>query len=127
MKNVTKIALLLTVVFALGACCASSETKASKYEDRFPAAGGSYSKADYAKSDKACSVDADCVKVAKGCCQCDGYDAVNKDAAKEINAVISEKCAKAVCTMQMCWNDITPVCENKVCTAKAAENQFRLK
>lgn len=71
-----------------------------------------------AKADKKCQADSDCAAVQKGCCMCAGYEAVNAKAAEKINAVRAEECAAAACTMEMCYVEIIPVCQNNVCTGK---------
>ena len=71
-----------------------------------------------AAADKACSVDADCVAVKKGCCECAGYEAVNAKAAEKVQKVWEKECQMAPCTREMCYVQIDPVCENNVCTGK---------
>lgn len=63
-----------------------------------------------------CKVDADCTSVKKGCCLCNGYAPVNKEAAAALKPMWEKECAMAACTLQMCYVEIDPVCQNNVCT-----------
>ena len=65
---------------------------------------------------KACTVDADCVAVAKGCCECDGQEAVNKKYEVSLSKQREKACGVGPCTLQMCYTDIEVACVNKVCT-----------
>lgn len=69
-------------------------------------------------ADKACTTDADCVPVKKGCCECAGYEAVNAQAAEKVQKVWEKECTNAPCTREMCYVQIDPVCENNVCVGK---------
>ena len=42
------------------------------------------------KADKACTADADCVAVQKGCCMCDGYQAVSQKGAETVKAAFDK-------------------------------------
>ena len=69
-------------------------------------------------ADKTCQTDADCVSVKKGCCECAGYEAVNVKAAEKVQKVWNKECQMAPCTREMCYVQITPKCENNVCTGE---------
>lgn len=69
-------------------------------------------------ADRACTTDADCVAVKKGCCECAGYEAVNVQAAEKVQKVWEKECTNAPCTREMCYVQIDPVCENNVCVGK---------
>lgn len=69
-------------------------------------------------ADLSCQTDADCVAVQKGCCMCAGYQAVNRLAAEKVQAVWEKSCKDAPCTREMCYVQITPKCEQNVCTGK---------
>lgn len=71
------------------------------------------------KADKVCVQDADCVAVQKGCCMCDGYQAVSKAGAEKVQAVFDKACAMAPCTREMCYVQIEPKCINNVCTGES--------
>lgn len=71
------------------------------------------------KADKTCTVDADCVAVQKGCCMCDGMQAVSQQGAQSVKAAFEKACATAPCTREMCYVDITPHCVNNVCTGES--------
>lgn len=64
---------------------------------------------------KACKVDADCTSVKKGCCLCNGYEAVNKEAAAALKPMWEKECAMAACTLQMCYVEINTACQEGVC------------
>lgn len=67
---------------------------------------------------KACVTDADCVAVSKGCCLCDGQEAVNKKYEAKLAVQREKACGVGPCTLQMCYTDIDVSCVNKVCTGK---------
>lgn len=71
-----------------------------------------------AQADRSCKTDADCVAVKKGCCECAGYEAVNVKAAEKVQKVWNKECQMAPCTREMCYVQITPKCENNVCTGE---------
>ena len=62
-----------------------------------------------------CKVDADCTSVKKGCCLCNGYAPVNKDAAAALKPLWEKECSMAACTLQMCYVEINTSCQNGVC------------
>ena len=125
MKKIIYAALAGFFIMGCATCkdCAQ-EAVSSAAAPVVPSAKWQKAVKEYPAADKKCSKDSDCVKIAKGCCECDGYDAVSKTSAERIKPALSEKCKTGVCTMQLCLNDITPVCENKVCTAKPAPGSF---
>lgn len=104
-----KVIVLLGCVLLVGAC--SSGMKNAPVN----ATSATYTKL-LAKADKSCQTDADCVAVKKGCCMCQGYESVNKAAAEKLQTAWEKQCASAACTMQMCYVEIDPVCQNNVCT-----------
>ena len=65
---------------------------------------------------KACETDADCVAVSKGCCLCDGQEAVNKKFQNKLDKQREKACGVGPCTLQMCYTDIDVACVNHVCT-----------
>ncbi len=65
---------------------------------------------------KACVTDADCTAIAKGCCLCDGQEAVNKKYTDKLDKQREEACGVGPCTLQMCYTDIDVACVNNVCT-----------
>lgn len=65
---------------------------------------------------KSCKTDADCVAVNKGCCPCDGQEAVNVKAVEKLQAQREDACGVVPCTLQMCYTDIEVSCVKKVCT-----------
>ena len=67
-------------------------------------------------ADKSCKTDADCTSVKKGCCMCDGNEAVNKTFAAAIQPVWEKDCAMKPCTLQMCYVEINTSCRQGVCT-----------
>lgn len=69
-------------------------------------------------ADKACQIDADCAVVSKGCCLCQGKEVVNQSAALALRPRWEKECAKAVCTLQMCYTDIETWCERGTCKSK---------
>ena len=74
------------------------------------------------KADKACTADADCVAVQKGCCMCDGYQAVSQQGAETVKAAFDKACSLAPCTREMCRVQIAPKCVNHVCTGESFRN-----
>lgn len=62
-----------------------------------------------------CKVDADCTSVKKGCCLCNGYAPVNKEAAAALQPLWEKECSMAACTLQMCYVEINTSCQNGVC------------
>ncbi len=62
-----------------------------------------------------CKVDADCTSVKRGCCLCNGYAPVNKEAAAALQPMWEKECAMAACTLQMCYVEINTSCQNGVC------------
>ncbi len=62
-----------------------------------------------------CKVDADCTSVKKGCCLCNGYAPVNKEAAAALKPLWEKECAMAACTLQMCYVEINTSCQEGVC------------
>ena len=62
-----------------------------------------------------CKVDADCTSVKKGCCLCNGYAPVNKEAAAALQPLWEKECSAAACTLQMCYVEINTSCQNGVC------------
>ena len=107
-----KKAILLIICAAALAACSSAPKRAG-----INAVPAKVTKA-IAKADKSCIVDADCAAVQKGCCMCAGYEAVNKAAAEKVQSVWNEECQMAPCTREMCYVQITPKCENNVCTGE---------
>lgn len=71
------------------------------------------------KADKACTADADCAAVQKGCCACDGLKAVSQKGAETVKAAFDKACLHAPCTREMCRVQITPKCVNNVCTGES--------
>ena len=67
---------------------------------------------------KTCQVDADCTSVNKGCCLCQGKEVVNQEAALALRSFWNKECAKAICTLQMCYTDIETWCERGTCKSK---------
>lgn len=107
-----KKTLLLIVCAAVLAACSAAPKRAA-----INAVPAKVTKA-IAKADKSCSADADCAAVQKGCCMCAGYEAVNKTAAEKVQRVWNKECQMAPCTREMCYVQITPKCENNVCTGE---------
>ena len=107
-----KKAILLIICAAALAACSSAPKRVG-----INAVPAKVTKA-IAKADKSCTVDADCAVVQKGCCMCAGYEAVNKAAAEKVQSVWNEECQMAPCTREMCYVQITPKCENNVCTGE---------
>ena len=107
-----KKAILLIICAAALAACSSAPKRVG-----INAVPAKVTKA-IAKADKSCTVDADCAAVQKGCCMCAGYEAVNKAAAEKVQSVWNEECQMAPCTREMCYVQITPNCENNVCTGE---------
>ncbi len=105
-----KVFLILAAAGLLGACAS-----AAKPQVMVNGAPSSYTQ-ELAKADKSCQTDADCVAVKKGCCMCQGYESVNKAAAQKLQQQWEKECAMAACTLQMCYVEIDPVCQNNVCT-----------
>lgn len=68
------------------------------------------------ENSKACKTDADCVAIAKGCCLCDGQEAVNKKFQADLDEQREKACGIGPCTLQMCYTDIDVACVNNVCT-----------
>ena len=64
---------------------------------------------------KTCKVDAGCTSVKRGCCLCNGYAPVNKEAAAALQPMWEKECAMAACTLQMCYVEINTSCQNGVC------------
>ena len=83
-------------------------TKAKKYTEALESAS------------KTCQVDADCTSVNKGCCLCQGREVVNQEAALALRPLWNKECAKAVCTLQMCYTQIETWCERGECKSKPA-------
>lgn len=77
-------------------------------------------------ADKSCKVDEDCTSVNKGCCMCAGKEAVNKEAAAALQGFFMKECARAACTLQMCYVDINTSCQNGTCvgTPKPMKDYF---
>lgn len=75
---------------------------------------------------KTCKIDADCTSVNKGCCMCAGKEAVNKEAAAALQPFFMKECARAACTLQMCYVDINTSCQNGMCvgTPKPYKDYF---
>lgn len=65
---------------------------------------------------KACQTDADCVAVSKGCCLCDGQEAVNKQFQMDLDKQREKACGVGPCTLQMCYTDIDVACVDNICT-----------
>lgn len=103
--------VMLLLVAGLFVCACASKPQMAGV-NTVPA---SYAKL-VAEADKSCQTDADCVAVKKGCCLCQGYESVNKEAAAKLQAKWENECAVAACTLQMCYVEINPVCKNNVCT-----------
>lgn len=66
-------------------------------------------------ADKSCKLDEDCISVNKACCMCAGKEAVNKEAAAALQPFFAKECARAACTLQMCYVDIETSCQNGMC------------
>lgn len=115
-----KLLTFLGAAVLLAACSqtvevkAPVELKAKNYKEALQSA------------DKSCKVDADCTSVNKACCMCAGREAVNKDAAAALQPFFVKECARAACTMQMCYVDIETSCQNGTCvgTPKPYKNYF---
>lgn len=107
-----KKAILLVICAAALAACSAAPKRVG-----INAVPAKVTKA-IAKADKSCTVDADCAAVQKGCCMCAGYEAVNKAAAEKVQTVWNKECQMAPCTREMCYVQITPKCENNVCTGE---------
>lgn len=105
-----KVFFLLASAVFVGACASSA--KQDLPVNGVPA---SYTQL-VSQADKTCQTDADCVAVKKGCCMCQGYESVNKAAAQQLQQEWVKACSAAACTLQMCYVEIDPVCENNVCT-----------
>lgn len=75
---------------------------------------------------KTCQVDEDCTSVNKGCCLCAGKEAVSKEAAAALEPFFVKECARAACTLQMCYVDIEVSCQRGTCvgTPKPYKNYF---
>lgn len=107
--------VFLTLFAALlGAGCMSGELKLAD-----PVAVKAYQL--QLQESKACTADADCVAVSKGCCECDGQEAVNKKYAGDLSAQREKACGVGPCTLQMCYEDIQVSCENQVCVGKKVD------
>ena len=73
---------------------------------------------------KSCKTDADCVAISKGCCPCDGQEAVNKKYVESLNKKRLNACGVGPCTLQMCYTDINVSCVNKVCAGTPKEISY---
>ena len=111
--KITIFSLVAIVLFFTG--CSTQEkgyspidVKAKKYVQALESA------------DKSCQVDADCTAVNKGCCQCQGKEVVNQAAAQALRPLWNKDCAKAICTLQMCYTQIETWCERGECKSKPA-------
>lgn len=104
-----KLMILLGAVVLLAGCAKTLELKtpvnlkAENYTQALKSA------------DKTCKVDEDCAAVNKGCCMCAGKEAVNKEAAAALQPFFVKECARAACTLQMCYVEIDTSCQKGVC------------
>lgn len=104
-----KLAGFLGSVLLLAGCAATEQgyqpinPKAKNYAEALQSAATS------------CKVDADCASVKKGCCLCNGYAPVNKDAAAALQPLWEKECSMAACTLQMCYVEINTSCQQGVC------------
>lgn len=75
---------------------------------------------------KACMTDADCTAIAKGCCLCDGQEAVNKKYEAKLSKQREKACGVGPCTLQMCYVEIDTSCQNGKCvgTPKPYKDYF---
>lgn len=107
-----KLSLFIVVcAFAAVACgCASSTAVRTRDADLV----AKYQQT--LEQSKACETDADCVAVSKGCCLCDGQEAVNKKFQNKLDKQREKACGVGPCTLQMCYTDIDVACVNHVCT-----------
>lgn len=71
-----------------------------------------------ASASKACQTDADCAAVQKGCCPCAGYEAVNAQVAPKLQKKLEKACGLAACTLEMCYEEITPKCVKNQCAGE---------
>ncbi len=108
MKKITVFTLLCAFV-GLSCGCASTaiHTKDAELVAKYQQA---------LLESKACETDADCVAIAKGCCLCDGQDAVNKKFQNKLDEQREDACGVGPCTLQMCYTDIDVACVNNICT-----------
>ena len=109
-----KKVLFLTVCAAVLAACASAPNSVG-----INAKPKSLTKA-ILKADKTCTADADCVAVQKGCCMCDGYQAVSQKGAETVKAAFEKACSLAPCAREMCRVQIVPKCFNKGCMGESS-------
>lgn len=109
-----KKAILLIICAAALAACSSAPKRVG-----INAVPAKVTKA-IAKADKSCTVDADCAAVQKGCCMCDGYQAVSQKGAETVKAAFDKACSLAPCTREMCRVQIAPKCVNNVCTGESS-------
>lgn len=106
MKKTCFFVILFCLAFAAG--CAS------------PAKQGGVDKAPQktAKtSPSACKADADCVRIMKDCCLCDGVDAVNKASYAEVEAARAKRCENKPCNRMFCWYNVDIKCVEGHCMA----------
>lgn len=71
-----------------------------------------------ASADKTCQTDSDCAAVQKGCCPCAGYEAVNARVAAKLQKKLKKACGMAACTLEMCYEEITPKCVKNQCAGE---------
>lgn len=108
-----KKGILVIFIFAAlsGAGCMSSDLELAD-----PAAVRVYQQ--QLQESKACTADSDCVAVAKGCCECDGQEAVHKKYTRDLSVQREKACGVGPCTLQLCYEDIEVSCVRQVCTGK---------
>ena len=108
-KNLILTAFIFAGLFGMG--CSSNKLQLAN-----PSAVKAYQQ--QLQESKACTVDADCVAVSKGCCECDGQEAVNKKYVEDLSVQREKACGVGPCTLQMCYEDIQVSCENQVCVGR---------
>ncbi len=106
--NKILILSLFAAVFAAG-CCPCKAKKADAVKP--------------VEAKYACKVDGDCTAAYKGCCMCEGMEAVSKTYAAEREAKRMKDCAMTPCTLQMCYVDIDTKCNAGVCEGTLREPQ----
>ncbi|MGB2579492.1 hypothetical protein AAIR98_001411 [Elusimicrobium simillimum] len=116
MKIITKIIILTAVVFTFAACKNNTTQNAAAAQERYRQT---------LAGQNTCAADSDCVKIAAGCCQCDGYAAINKKHFAALTQKKNAMCDGAMCTMQYCFNDVTVSCQNKKCVATPVKTQIQ--
>lgn len=67
------------------------------------------------EASRSCKTHQDCVQIDKGCCLCDGKQAVHKKHVEKLDKQREEACGIGPCTMQMCYTDLNVKCEKNKC------------